>query len=280
MARPIFRKYSFFILFISQFICGQISDFKIKEYFPLPERISELGLKPTKFSWSIGNQFILIDEVKNQIMNVNPIGHLSFPSGLSGNSVYGQFIWAGIIPEGIGVIDRLENSINYLDLRLNTNSLLSFNQKIYPELAAVNSWGVIHLYSQTYNSIYTVERSRFNSSPFIDFTKERLSSNCFIDMSLNDDSDLLLLACNGIAYVFSLNGKIKTSTPVSINDPKHVIAIGDDWLVFNEDGIALSINTNIKYILPQSSTPLVDVQSKNNSIAILSLNQILILDVK
>ena len=280
MARPIFRKYSFFIVFISQFICGQISDFKIKEYFPLPERISELGLKPTKFSWSIGNQFILIDEVKNQIMDVNPIGHLSFPSGLSGNSVYGQFIWAGIIPEGIGVIDRLENSINYLDLRLNTNSLLSFNQKIYPELAAVNSWGVIHLYSQTYNSIYTVERSRFNSSPFIDFTKERLSSNCFIDMSLNDDSDLLLLTCNGIAYVFSLNGKIKTSMPVSINDPKHVIAIGDDWLVFNEDGIALSINTNIKYILPQSSTPLVDVQSKNNSIAILSLNQILILDVK
>ena len=280
MARPIFRKYSFFILFISQFICGQISDFKIKEYFPLPERISELGLKPTKFSWSIGNQFILIDEVKNQIMDVNPIGHLSFPSGLSGNSVYGQFIWAGIIPEGIGVIDRLENSINYLDVRLNTNSLLSFNQKIYPELAAVNSWGVIHLYSQTYNSIYTVERSRFNSSPFIDFTKERLSSNCFIDMSLNDDSDLLLLTCNGIAYVFSLNGKIKTSMPVSINDPKHVIAIGDDWLVFNEDGIALSINTNIKYIFPQSSTPLVDVQSKNNSIAILSLNQILILDVK
>ena len=280
MARPIFRKYSFFILFFSQFICGQISDFEIKEYFSLPERISELGLKPTKFSWSIGNQFILIDEVKNQIMDVNPIGHLSFPSGLSENSVYGQFIWAGIIPEGIGVIDRLENSINYLDVRLNTNSLLYFNQKIYPELAAVNSWGVIHLYSHTYNSIYTVERSRFNSSPFIDFTKERLSSDCFIDMSLNDDSELLLLACNGIAYVFSLNGKIKTSMPVSINDPKHVIAFGDDWLVFNEDGIALSINTNIKYTLPQSSTPLVDVQSKNNSIAILSLNQILILDVK
>jgi hypothetical protein len=280
MARPIFRKYSVFILYIFHFICGQISDFKIKEYFPLPERISELGLKPTKFSWSIGNQFILIDEVKNQIMDVNPIGHLSFPSGLSENSVYGQFIWAGIIPEGIGVIDRLENSINYLDVRLNTNSVLYFNQKIYPELAAVNSWGVIHLYSQTYNSIYSVERSRFNSSPFIDFTKERLSSNCFIDMSLNDDSDLLLLACNGIAYVFSLNGKIKTSMPVSINNPKHVIAIGDDWLVFNDDGIALSVNTNTKYRLPPSSMPLVDVQSKNNSIAILSLNQILILDVK
>ena len=280
MARPIFRKYSFFIFYIFHFICGQISDFKIKEYFPLPEKISELGLKPTKFNWSIGNQFILIDEVKNQIMDVNPIGHLSFPSGLSENSVYGQFIWAGIIPEGIGVVDRLENSINYLDVRLNTNSFLYFSHKIYPELAAVNSWGVIHLYSQTYNSIYTVERSRFNSTPFIDFTKERLSSNCFIDMSLNDESDLLLLACNGIAYVFSLNGKIKTSMPVSIKDPKHVIAFGDDWLVFNDDGIALSINTNIKYRLPQPSATLVDVQSKNNLIAILSLNQILILDVK
>ena len=280
MARQIFRKYTLFILSICHFIWGQISDFKIKEYFPLPERISELGLKPTKFNWSIGNRFILIDEVNNQIMNVNPIGNLSFPSGLSENSVYGQFIWAGIIPEGVGVVDRLENSINYLDVRLNTNSVLDFSQKIYPEMAAVNSSGVVYLLSQTYNSIYTVEGSRFNSSPFIDFTKERLPSNCFIDMSLNDNSDLFLLGCDGIAYVFSLNGKLKTSMPASINDPKHVIAIGDDWLVLNDNGIALSINTNIKYGLPQSCTPIMDVQSKNSSIAILSLNQILILDVK
>ena len=280
MTRQVFRKYTFFILSIFHFIWGQISDFKIKEYFPLPERISELGLKPTKFNWSIGERFILIDEVKNQIMNVIPNGILSFPSGLSENSVYGEFIWAGIIPEGVGVVDRLENSINYLDVRLNTNSVLDFSQKIYPEMAAVNSSGVVHLLSQTYNSIYTVEGSRFNSSPFIDFTKERLPSNCFIDMSLNDNSDLLLLGCDGITYVFSLNGKLKTSMPASINDPKHVIAIDDDWFVFNDHGIALSINTNIKYRLPQSSSPLVDVQSKNSSIAILSLNQILILDVK
>ena len=246
----------------------------------MPERISELGLKPTKFNWSIGERFILIDEVKNQIMNVNPNGKLSFPSGLSENSVYGEFIWAGIIPEGVGVVDRLENSINYLDVRLNTNSVLDFSQKIYPEMAAVNSSGVIHLFSQTYNSIYTIEGSRFNSIPFIDFTKERLSSSCFIDMSLNDNSDLFLLGCDGIAYVFSLNGKLKTSMPAPINDPKHVIALGDDWFVFNDHDIALSINENIKYRLPQSSTPLVDVQSKNSSIAILSLNQILILDVK
>ena len=139
--------------------------------------------------------------MKNQIMIVNPIGNLSFPSGLSENSVYGEFIWAGIIPEGVGVVDRLENSINYLDVRLNTNSVLHFSQKVYPEMAAVNYSGVIHLFSQTYNSIYTIERSHFNSSPFIDFTKERLSSNCFIDMSLNDNSDLFLLGCDGIGSV-------------------------------------------------------------------------------
>ena len=157
MTRQIFRKYTFFILSTFHFIWGQISDFKIKEYFPLPERISELGLKPTKFNWSIGEHFILIDEVKNQIMNVNPNGKLSFPSGLSENSVYGEFIWAGIIPEGVGVVARLENSINYLDVRLNTISVLDFSQKIYPEMATVNSSGVIHLFSKTYNSIYTVE---------------------------------------------------------------------------------------------------------------------------
>ena len=163
MTRQVFRKYTFFILSIFHFIWGQISDFKIKEYFPFPQRISELGLKPTKFNWSVGDRFILIDEVKNQIMNVNPNGNLSFPSGLSENSVYGEFIWAGIIPEGVGVVDRLENSINYLDVRLNTNSVLDFSQKIYPEMAAVNSSGVIHLLSQTYNSIYTVCKPEFIS---------------------------------------------------------------------------------------------------------------------
>ena len=163
MTRQIFRKYTLLILSIYHFTWGQISDFKVKEYFPLPDRISELGLKPTKFNWSVGNRFILIDEVKNQIMNLNPNGKLSFPSGLSENSVYGEFIWAGIIPEGVGVVDRLENSINYLDVRLNTNSVLDFSQKIYPEMAAVNSSGVIHLLSQTYNSIYTVCKPEFIS---------------------------------------------------------------------------------------------------------------------
>ena len=71
MTRQIFRKYTLFILSTFHFIWGQISDFKVKEYFPLPHRISELGLKPTKFNWSVGDRFILIDEVKNQIMNVN-----------------------------------------------------------------------------------------------------------------------------------------------------------------------------------------------------------------
>ena len=61
MTRQIFRKYTFLILSIFHFIWGQISDFKIKEYFPLPQRISELGLKPTKFNWSIGEHFIEIN---------------------------------------------------------------------------------------------------------------------------------------------------------------------------------------------------------------------------
>ena len=67
--------------------------------------------------------------------------------------------------------------------------------------------------------------------------------------------------------------------PASINDPKHVIALAM---------IGLSLMTWYCFInkykyqvqITPISMPLVDVQSKNSSIAILSLNQILILDVK
>ena len=179
----ILHKYLLILNFCLCFISGQTLKLEIKEYRPFPAEIDLLELKPTKFNWSIGNRFILLDEVKNQLLEINLSGKLNLPTGDGiENSVYGQIIWMGVAPEGIRVVDRLENEILHLDYRLNSIQKTLIDPRLYPEMVTMNSWGIMYLYSKTYNAIYSSERSRINSIPFIDLSKERLPSNCFIDM--------------------------------------------------------------------------------------------------
>ena len=57
-------------------------------------------------------------------------------------------------------------------------------------------------------------------------------------------------------------------------------SIKDDWLVFNDNGNVHSMETGTSFNVPELCMPILDIQSNNNSIAILSSDQIFILDVK
>ncbi len=277
----ILRKYSLILNFCLYFVSGQTSKLEIKEYRPFPVEIDLLELNPTKFNWSIGNRFILLDEVKNQLLEIDLSGELNLPTGDGiENSVYGQIIWMGIAPEGIRVVDRLENEILHLDYRLNSIQKTLIEPRLYPEMVTINSWGIMYLYSQTYNAVYSFERSRINYITFIDLSKERLPSNCFIDMASNENGDLALLSCEGTIHIFSQNGKIKLSFPCNIKSPKHIISLRDDWLVLNNDGKMESIESSKQYAIPASSIPILDVQSMNRAIVVLAQDHILILDVE
>ena len=246
MAIQILRKYLLVITFCFYYSWGQISKFEIKEYHPISDEISSLNFTPTKFNWSIGNRFLLFDEVKNQILADDATWEYCFN----------------------------------LDFRLNLTSTIKFEPKLYPEMVTISSWGKFYFYSKAYNSIYSFDRSLHNAMPFVDLSKERIPNNCFMDMVLNKDGDLAILSCSGTIYFFSMNGKFEVSAPVEIDDPKYIISIKNDWLVFNDDGNVFSMETGMKYKVPEVSMPILDIKSNNNSIAILSLNQIFVLDVK
>ena len=46
----------------------------------------------------------------------------------------------------------------YLDYRLNEIQTVSFEQRIFPEMATIDPWGRMYLYSKTYNGIFIFER--------------------------------------------------------------------------------------------------------------------------
>ena len=93
---------------------------------------------------------------------------MKFSSGFGRRqNTHGEFIWAGISPIGIQVIDRLENKVMILDLNLNFMHNISINQNLYPEMAQIDSWGKLFMYSNTYNGIFILENNNISKNDMV-----------------------------------------------------------------------------------------------------------------
>ena len=51
----------------------------------------------------------------------------------------------GVAPNGIRLIDRIENEIIFLDYKLNPIQTITLEHRIFPELATIDPWGRICL---------------------------------------------------------------------------------------------------------------------------------------
>ena len=254
---------------------------KIIDYRPFPDEINILNLKPSKISWSIANKFLLLDQNKGELFEISQFGEFKL-SGTNSkkNSRYDELIWMGVSPMGVQIIDRFENELIQIDFRLNPIQSIHFNHAIFPELASIDPWGRLFIYSKTYNSIFLFENSSIDKIPFIDLGKEFKIESCIIDLENNENGFLGLLDCNGFFYIFSQNGQIQESIPLKIKEPEFLVPLRDDWLVLNKFGDCVSIKFNQMISLPGFNRPVIDVASFNRNIAILSNDHILIVNAK
>ncbi len=212
---------------------------------------------------------------------LNNSGEVKFSSGFGRRyNRYGELIWAGISPIGIQVVDRLENAIIILDLNLNFMHKILINHNLYPEMAQIDPWGKLFIYSNTHNGIFIFEDNYISKKPFIDFSKEFYSNYCIKDFAISSDGHIGILGCDGKFNEFSQNGLNKGSIPTDIRNPLFLISIRDDWFVFNSDGKCFLISSLERISLPKISTPILDIATINQSIAILTKEQILVLNVR
>jgi len=267
------------LLFLN--LCLSQTSLSILEYHPFPKKMKILDLNPTIINWSIDNSFLLLDKYKKEIFRLDNFGQINLGSLLNINSnSYGDIVWIGVSPIGIQVLDRLENQILFFDHRLNPIANIKMEKKIFPEIVTIDSRGTLYLYSRSYNSIYTFENNKLNDQPFINLKNIFSNSFCVEKISINQNFELGILDCNSILHLFNRNGKKEKSFNAVINDAKFLISVRDDWLVFNRQGNGISIMHQASVVIPHSSTPLYDVSSLNKSLAILSNDHILIMDVK
>ncbi len=267
-------------LILSNLYLSQTS-LSIIEFYPFTEKMKLLDLKPSKINWSLDNRFLLIDKYKQEIFQLDKFGNLNTNNLLNYNSnMYGDLVWVGVSPIGIQVLDRLENQVLIFDHNLNPITNIKIEKKIFPDAVTIDSWGNLYFYSKTYNSVYTFKGNELSKQPFIDLGTVFSNTFCIQDISINQNFELGILDCNGILHIFNRNGKKRKSVNTVIDKSEFLISLRNDWLVFNSKGVGISINDQNSIIIPNFNTSIIDIANLNRSLAVLSSDHILIMDVK
>ena len=268
------------VYFLTSLIFGQVS-LSISEYRPFPDKISLLDIEPTVLSWSIANRFLLLDQNKREMIELGTFGDVTLASGLGqGGHTYGDLVWMGISPEGIWVLDRIENLIFHLDFRLNSVKTEKIEPRIFPENATLDPWGRLFLFSRTYNSVFIFEKGSLLEQPFINLSREFEKTIHIKDMSINQDGDLGILDADGEVHFFNRLGQKQNSYPSRITNAEFLTPIRGSWFVFNKLGKGMSVKSQERVSIPGASVPVIDVATMNRSLAVLSQDHILILNAK
>ncbi|MDB9853799.1 hypothetical protein OAC91_01035 [Candidatus Marinimicrobia bacterium] len=253
----------------------------ISEYRPFPDKLDHLNFQPSMLSWSLSDGFIILDNSKRELIELNSLGEILFSTGLGRDTFrYGDLIWIGSMPDGVNVVDRLENKISVLDFNLNPVQTIDLNLKIFPDKVISDSWGRLFMYSKTYNNIYLFENGELNDQPYINLFKEFDLIPCIKDMAINKNGEFGILDCDGRLIIFTQNGSRQMIYPSYIEKAKFIVSLRSDWFLFNEQGLGFSINEKKNSSIPKSSIPVIDIVSRNLSMAILSKDHILIMDVR
>ena len=275
------HNYIISILAYSCIVFSQVT-LSISDYYPFPSEISDMNINPDLMEWGVAGSFLLLDQKENQLVSIGSLNGFQTIGGFGLNSYsFSEPVWVGVEPNGISVIDRLENKITFLDYRLNYMTAISLEPRIFPELAVIDKYGMIYIYSSQYHSIFQFKKRRLSKLPHIDLNRFLNIDYCIDKLAINQDGDIGLLGCNNFVYLFSKNGAYKGSFSSEISKPIFLVPIREHWFVFNNKGDGESVfDKSVTLDIPAISTPIVDIKNMNRSLAILSKDHISILDVK
>lgn len=274
-----FRKLSK-LIFVFSLILSQ-NKLNIIEHIGFPEKFKHNDIQPYILSDSFSDTFVMLDFYKQVIIKIDLSGKTTFTSAIGDNSFqYGDFTWIDVMPDGIKVLDKLDNKILHLDHNLNKIQTIKLSKDIYPDKASSFPWGDILLYSKTYNCIYIFMNGELDENIFINLYKEFNSKICVEDIEINDDGKIGILHCNGELTLFSQNGKKKITYPNLLKDAKFLVSINFEWLYFDDNGNGRFVEQKVNNKLIVPAVSILDVTSNNGFLTFLTKDHILIMDVQ
>jgi hypothetical protein len=268
------------IIFMTSLVLSQ-NKLNIIEHLDFSENLKQNEIQPNILSSSYYDSYLMLDFYKQVIIKIDLSGETTFSSAIGDNSFqYGDFVWLDVMPDGIKVLDKLDNKILHLDHNLNKIQTISLSKDIYPVKASSFPWGDILLYSKTFNSIYIFINGKLDEKAFINFYKEFNSKICVEDIEINQDGEIGLLHCSGELTLFSQNGKKKITYPNLLKDAKFLVSINFEWLYFDNNGNGRFVEDKLINELIVPANPIIDVISNNGFLSFLTKDHILTMDVQ
>ncbi|MBI65928.1 MAG: hypothetical protein CMG64_06520 [Candidatus Marinimicrobia bacterium] len=268
------------IIFLFCVIQSQ-SALNIVDYKSFPSELEILNIKPDILEWGVAGNFLLLDKVDHQLVSIGSLNDLQLVGGFGRRTIsFSEPIWVGVSPNGILLVDRLDNKIISLDYRLIYMSETSLEPRIYPELAAIDKWGTVYMYSSQYHSIFSFKQGSLKKIPHIDLKRYDNIDYCLSQIIINEQGDIGVLGCDNSVHIFSRHGEYKNSYYPVVDNAEFLVPLRNDWLVFNKIGDGQSILLNKKLEIPEVSIPILDIKSMNRSVAVLSKDHILILNAQ
>ena len=277
------RKIHRILLWIALFVCAIQSQsvLNIVDYKSYPPELEILNINPDVFEWGVAGNFLLLDKVDHQLVSIGSLNELQLVGGFGRKTVsFSEPIWVGVSPDGILLIDRLDNKVISLDYRLIYMNEVKLEPRIYPELAAIDKWGIVYMYSSQYHSVFSFKQGSFRQTPHIDLKRYDNIDYCLSQIMINEMGDIGILGCDNSVHIFSRHGEYKSSYYPEIVNAEFLVPLRGNWLVFNKAGKGLSVLSNKNLEIPEVSTPILDIKSMNRSVAVLSKDHILILNAQ
>jgi hypothetical protein len=135
------------------------------------------------------------------------------------------------------------------------------------------------MYSKVFNGLFLFSNGFLDENLFINFFKEFGSNICLNDLKINETGEIGILECNGELTIFNQNGKKKYTYLNQLNDTQHIISFNSDWFIFNSSGGAVNSDNEAKYFMDLGYNKILDIKIINRSIAVLTNDHILFMDV-
>ena len=267
---------SFYIFLLSlDSINPQIYCFEEKKFF-FQNYINDSEFIAHKIFWSIDNYFLILDKEIGSVYKFNSSYNRNKKiKNYNISEKFGKIVGIVSNSSGTKIIDQSNNQIFILDNDLNLLSIDILDLEIYPNVAAIDLWGKINLYSKRLNGIFLYEKDIENRA-LINFDQIQKFGNCVLDIEISTNGSIGVLDCDGRVYIFNMFGKFQYSYSLSIKNPRFILPYKDNWLVFQENGIGLNINNRTNVYLPETKLKLKDITFRGNKIAALYDSYILV----
>lgn len=200
------------------------------------------GFNPTQLVPASNGILFVLDQDSRQLAVVDRDRQVAYTGGTGRErEAFFDPVAACAADLSVTVCDRAEDRLIHFDFRLNylgdTDLESRFGRPFYPDLAAVDPWGAVLLYSSAAGLIAKSDPVTKTLTAFIDLENQADPLRCVTGLAVAASGEIgILLPCRRELRLFNRFGRPAAIYPLTLAAPQFLVPAGPDWVAIDRDG--------------------------------------------